>query len=133
MVAKFTQECNFKETETGKQVNQYALGETLGSGAFSKVKSGKDEEGKGYAIKVMLKAGLKKQSRTYYNGPALVTSNYLEMVYNEIMIHSLLEHENIVQLLEIIDSPKDSNLYLVMETCESGQLCQWKQTDGKYY
>jgi polo-like kinase 4 len=43
-----------------------------------------------------------------------------ERVKNEVLVHSQLSHKNILQLFHYFED--ESNVYLVMELCENGEL-----------
>ncbi len=71
-----------------ERINQYLVGAKLGSGAYSKVRLAKRDDHT-YAIKIVDKKHLQKQSRTFYNeSGGMETSTYLELIYNEISIHA---------------------------------------------
>lgn len=81
---------------------------TLGQGTFGKVKLAIHERtGQKVAVKVLEK---KK----------IVDVSDIERVSREIHILKLVRHPNLIQLYEIIETPK--YLFLVMEYCGGGEL-----------
>jgi 5'-AMP-activated protein kinase catalytic alpha subunit len=89
-------------------VTQYLLGKTLGEGTFGKVKLGTHIlTGEKVAIKILEKSKIKNKGD-------------VERVTREIHILKIMRHPNIIQLYEIIETPKQ--LYLIMEMAENGEL-----------
>lgn len=89
-------------------VTQYLLGKTLGEGTFGKVKLGTHIlTGEKVAIKILEKSKIKDKSD-------------IERVTREIHILKIMRHPNIIQLYEIIETPKQ--LYLIMEMADRGEL-----------
>ena len=43
-----------------------------------------------------------------------------------------MSHVNVVQLQEIIDDPRDDNLYLIFEGLPGGQLMEWNEDSYAY-
>jgi 5'-AMP-activated protein kinase catalytic alpha subunit len=81
---------------------------TLGQGTFGKVKLAIHERtGQKVAVKVLEK---KK----------IIDVSDIERVSREIHILKLVRHPNLIQLYEIIETPK--YLFLVMEYCGGGEL-----------
>lgn len=98
-----------KKRQTNKRGN-YILGETIGEGAFAKVKIATHvitEE------KVAIKI-LDKQKLT-----ADMNSDIMR-IKKEINILKSLRHKNVIQLYEIMES--QTTLYIVMEYCEGKEL-----------
>ena len=44
----------------------------------------------------------------------------LYLIHEEIAIMKKLNHENLVQLVEVLDSPEEDSLYMVLELCRKG-------------
>lgn len=89
-------------------VTQYLLGRTLGEGTFGKVKIGTHiVTGEKVAIKILEKSKIKDKSD-------------IERVTREIHILKIMRHPNVIQLYEIIETPKQ--LYLIMEMADKGEL-----------
>lgn len=86
----------------------YVFEKTLGQGTFGKVKLATHEPtGEQVAIKILEKA-------------KIVDVSDIERVSREIHILKLVRHPNIIQLYEIIETPR--YLFLVMEYCPGGEL-----------
>ncbi|CAK88262.1 unnamed protein product (macronuclear) [Paramecium tetraurelia] len=96
------------------QINQYTVLESLGQGAFGKVKKAQNFKGEILAIKIANKKKLKKK--------LLSKSNAYTMLEREIAIMKKISHENVVQLFEVIDDPNKDKLYLVMEYMGKGSI-----------
>jgi len=91
-----------------KMIGRYALGKTLGTGNFSKVKAGADTvTGEMSAIKI-----IDKQQ--------LVEQGLKEMVKREIAFMKMLKHPNIVKLKEVTETA--NHIYLVLELATGGEL-----------
>lgn len=91
-----------------RQIGNYLLGKCIGKGTFGKVKLGThvvtDEK---VAIKILEKDRISDASD-------------VERVAREIHVLKLLRHPNIIQMYEIIETPKQ--LYLIMEYASGGEL-----------
>jgi 5'-AMP-activated protein kinase catalytic alpha subunit len=91
-----------------KSIGHYIIGKTIGEGTFGKVKLGTHIlTGDKVAVKILEKERI--------NDVADV-----ERVSREIHILKLIRHPNIIQLYEIIETPKQ--LYLIMEYANGGEL-----------
>lgn len=85
----------------------YKLGKTLGTGSFATVKIGtKKDSGEKYAIKIINRANLEAEDE--------------EALESEVKIMEKVSHPNIINLVEVFDSPK--KFYMVMEMCRGGEL-----------
>lgn len=91
----------------GKRVGKYELGRTLGSGSFSKVKLGIDDQGKQYAVKIIDKEQLIKEHME-------------EQLKREISVMRMLNHPNCVKLFDVLQT--QNNIYLVLELVTGGEL-----------
>mmetsp|Transcript_20354 Transcript_20354/g.23463 ORF Transcript_20354/g.23463 Transcript_20354/m.23463 type:complete len:443 (+) Transcript_20354:202-1530(+) len=91
----------------GKRVGKYELGRTLGSGSFSKVKLGVDDQGNQYAVKIIDKE-------------QLIREHMEEQLKREISIMRMLNHPNIVKLYDVLQT--QNNIYLVLELVTGGEL-----------
>lgn len=99
------------------RVGQYLLFETLGEGAFGKVKLGVHEEtGEQVAVKIMDKSDIRAQEMTMN-------------VRREIAIMKALKHKNIVNLRQVLTS--SSKLYIVMDLVTGGELFTKILNEGK--
>ena len=100
-----------------KQKGNYILENTIGEGAFAKVKLGKHIiTGEKVAIKILPKQNFSSNSSQNNN----YSSNNISKIQKEINILRRLHHKNIIQLYEIIETK--NNLYIVMEYCEGKEL-----------
>ena len=91
-----------------KVIGPYYIGRTIGEGTFGKVKLGTHSlTSEKVAIKILEKDRIKDTSD-------------VERVAREIHILQLIRHSNIIQLYEIIETPKQ--LYLIMEYASGGEL-----------
>lgn len=88
------------------RVGEYEMGKTIATGAFSKVKLVVHEAtGKQYVAKI-----LPKTNRDVEND-----------IRVEIGILRRVRHDNVVQLIEILESPR--NYYIILEPVLGGDLC----------
>eukprot|EP00929_Paragymnodinium_shiwhaense_P001597 TRINITY_DN10183_c0_g1_i1.p1 TRINITY_DN10183_c0_g1~~TRINITY_DN10183_c0_g1_i1.p1 ORF type:complete len:707 (+),score=150.33 TRINITY_DN10183_c0_g1_i1:129-2249(+) len=91
-----------------KSIGHYVLMKTIGEGTFGKVKLGTHIlTGERVAVKVLEKE-------------RIVDIADVERVAREIHILKLIRHPHIIQLYEIIETPKQ--LYLIMEYAPGGEL-----------
>ena len=98
-----------------KQKGNYILENTIGEGAFAKVKLAKHIiTGEKVAIKILPKRNISSNSKNSRN------NNNISKIKKEINILRRLHHKNIIQLYEIIETK--NNLYIVMEYCEGKEL-----------
>ena len=107
-------------------VNNYILLESLGKGSFGEVKLCKEKmTNELFAIKIVNKLnpnairtctalGLKSM-RLDMDVNAKVNVEYNDDVRREVAIMKKLRHENVIRLYEVIDDPRKSSLYLVIE------------------
>ncbi|KAJ9697829.1 hypothetical protein PVL29_007111 [Vitis rotundifolia] len=76
-----------------------------------------------FAIKIFYKPGLRK---VHITSSETTMSNVLR----EVSIMKMLEHPNIVNLVEVIDDPKSDYLYMVLEYVEGNGTCNISETQG---
>ena len=101
-----------------KKKGPYILGQTLGEGAFAKVKVATQiHTHEKTAIKILDKSRLLEDERD------------VQRLKKEINILKKLHHKNIIQLYEIMESK--TSLYIVMEYCEKGELFDYIVNNGK--
>jgi len=88
-------------------VNDYIMLDTLGKGSYGEVRLCKERRtNKLFAMKIMSKANSKRVKDH-------LASN--EDVKREVAIMKKLSHENVLRLYEVIDDPRSSTLYLILE------------------
>jgi hypothetical protein len=91
-----------------KSIGHYLIGKTIGEGTFGKVKLGTHNvTGEKVAVKILEKH-------------KIVEDVDVERVAREIKILKLARHPNIIQLYEIIETPRQ--LYLITEYVPGGEL-----------
>ncbi|KRW98684.1 Protein kinase-like domain [Pseudocohnilembus persalinus] len=99
---------NLNKLNKNKTIGDYQIIKNLGEGTFGKVKLGVHNQiGEKVAIKILEKN-------------KIIDVADVERVSREIHILKLLRHNSIVQLYEIIETPKQ--LFLIMEYAEKGEL-----------
>lgn len=92
----------------GGGIGHYILGKTIGEGTFGKVKLGTHIlTGETVAVKILERERIKEIAD-------------VERVAREIHILKRVRHPHIIQLYEIIETPKQ--LFLIMEYCNGGEL-----------
>ncbi|CAK9314412.1 unnamed protein product [Citrullus colocynthis] len=107
------------EDENGnKMVNEYVREYKIGSGSYGKVVLYRSRmDGKYYAIKAFHKSHLSKLR-------VAPSETAMTDVLREVLIMKMLEHPNIVNLLEVIDDPDDDRFYMVLEYVEGKWACE---------
>jgi len=99
--------------------DEYEIGETLGTGHFSKVKLGTHRKtGEKVAIKIILKPKGKKADKQNL------------MLKAEVDILTKADHPNVVKLYKVHDTP--GTLFLVMELLTGGELFDRIVAKGHY-
>ena len=97
-----------KKEHKSKSIGHYLIGKTIGEGTFGKVKLGTHNlTGEKVAVKILEKH-------------KIVETIDVDRVTREIKILKLARHPNIVQLYEIIETPRQ--LYLITEYVPGGEL-----------
>eukprot|EP00933_Yihiella_yeosuensis_P071581 TRINITY_DN7978_c0_g5_i1.p1 TRINITY_DN7978_c0_g5~~TRINITY_DN7978_c0_g5_i1.p1 ORF type:complete len:825 (+),score=159.10 TRINITY_DN7978_c0_g5_i1:186-2660(+) len=100
-----------------KSIGHYILGKTIGEGTFGKVKLGTHIlTGEKVAVKILEKE-------------RIVDVADVARVAREIHILKLVHHPHIIQLYEIIETPRQ--LYLIMEFCPGGELFDHIVANGR--
>lgn len=96
-----------KKKET--RIGNYLIGNTIGEGAFGKVKQASHvQTNEKVAIKILNKQRIHEMSGD------------INKIQKEITILKKLRHKSIIQLYEIMESKQ--NLFLIMEFCPKGEL-----------
>ncbi|KAH8150009.1 uncharacterized protein LAJ45_06162 [Morchella importuna] len=131
----------------GARINQYTIKQEIGRGSFGAVHLVEDQTGKRYAMKEFSKSRLRKRSQSHIlrrphaaqrrGGLLSIPShkqsasdihnqeeagNPLYLIREEIAILKKLDHENVAQLIEVLDDPEGDSLYIVLEMCEKGVI-----------
>lgn len=102
---------------TAKSIGHYILMKTIGEGTFGKVKLGTHIlTGERVAVKVLEKE-------------RIVDTADVERVAREIHILKLIRHPHMIQLYEIIETPRQ--LYLIMEYACGGELFDYIVQHGR--
>ncbi|KAL4130208.1 hypothetical protein PRIC2_006214 [Phytophthora ramorum] len=114
-------------------VNNYKIMNMLGEGTFSKVYLCQNEAGAEFALKVINKSILKRKREYKRVDGKLVLSNAFQKVQKEVAIMKKLAHSNLVRLYEVIDSPADDKLFLVLELIRGGQIMYWDDKKFRYF
>ena len=98
---------SFKKTGS-RMLGKYEIQETLGDGAFGKVKAARNTvTGDSVAIKFMDKDKIRQQGMN-------------KQVHREIMSMRKIRHANVVRLIEVLTS--STKIFLVMESVRGGDL-----------
>ncbi|KAL7750248.1 hypothetical protein RI367_004421 [Sorochytrium milnesiophthora] len=112
----------FKETHERRQgqkpssIGYYDFEKNIGAGNFAKVKLATHALTKEkVAIKIIDKAKLDKQTS--------------KKLFREVRIMKLLNHQHIVRLYEVIDTPKE--LYLILEYVPGGEIFDFLVSKGR--
>eukprot|EP00038_Savillea_parva_P006615 m.164795 g.164795 ORF g.164795 m.164795 type:complete len:506 (+) comp12472_c0_seq1:307-1824(+) len=100
-----------------KKIGQYALGETLGTGSFGKVKRAEHVmTGHVVAVKIL-------------NREKVKNLDMVGKIKREIQILKLFYHPHIIKLYQVITSPTD--IFLMMEYVSGGELFDYILQHGK--
>ncbi|XP_061358779.1 serine/threonine-protein kinase GRIK1-like [Gastrolobium bilobum] len=107
------------EDENGnKIINEYIREYKIGSGSYGKVALYRSSvDGKHYAIKAFHKSHLLKLR-------VAPSETAMTDVLREVLIMKMLEHPNIVNLIEVIDDPESDHFYMVLEYVEGKWVCE---------
>lgn len=116
-------EINYEEETGHKIVNEFLFQETLGRGAYSKVKKCINKNTKEeYAVKVINNYLLKKKKKAFdkTNTGSLLIHYMIEDAVNEIKTYKAIpkEHPNVLSLYQILNDKEKDKTYLIMELAE---------------
>ncbi|KAL6979317.1 Serine/threonine-protein kinase grik2 [Sarracenia purpurea var. burkii] len=101
-----------EDDDGNKMVNEYVRECKIGSGSYGKVVLYRSSvDGKHYAIKIFHKSHLSKLR-------VAPCETAMTDVLREVLIMKMLEHPNIVNLIEVIDDRTTDHFYMVMEYVE---------------
>ncbi|CAN6478061.1 unnamed protein product [Victoria cruziana] len=113
-----------KDEDCRKIVNEYIREHTLRVGSLCKVvlyRNSKD--GKQYAVKAFYKSRLMKLR-------VAPSETAMTDVLREVSIMKMVEHPNIVNLIEVIDDPDQDHFYMVLEYVEGDCICEGSGPPG---
>ncbi|KAI9312164.1 hypothetical protein BX666DRAFT_2161655 [Dichotomocladium elegans] len=103
-----------------KCIGEYYVGKTLGKGASGRVKLGVHKyTGEQVAIKIISKSHLAAN-------PAIEKA-----VRREIAIMKLIDHPNVMSLIDVIDDDNSPDLHLILEYVEGGELFEYLVSKGR--
>ncbi|OAY51633.1 serine/threonine-protein kinase GRIK2 isoform X2 [Manihot esculenta] len=107
---KETEKLVRSEDEDGnKMINEYVRVCKIGAGSYGKVVLYQSSiDGKNYAIKAFHKSHLLKLR-------VAPSETAMSDVLREVLIMKMLDHPNIVNLIEVIDDPNTDHFYMVLE------------------
>ncbi|PKA55674.1 Serine/threonine-protein kinase GRIK2 [Apostasia shenzhenica] len=116
---KETRKVIISEDEHGhKMVNEYVRECKIGSGSYGKVVLYRNTiDGKKYAIKVFHKLHLLKLR-------VAPSETAMTDVLREVSIMKMVDHPNIVNLVEVIDDPFSDHFYMVLEYVDGKRVCE---------
>ena len=126
------------DNETGnKIVNEFLFQETIGRGAYSKVKKcinlHTNEE---FAVKILNKRLLRKKKKSYgKTKEGTLKINYMiDDALNEIEIYKAFQqtNQNVIKLYQIINDTKKDKTYLIMELASKGPLVSLNDKTGTF-
>lgn len=106
-----------EDADGNKMINEYVRVCNIGSGSYGKVVLYRNiNDGMQYAIKAFYKSRLSKVH---------VSSSETAMtdVRREVSIMKLMEHPNLINLIEVIDDPTSDRFYMVLEYVECKCIC----------
>ena len=128
-------EVKYDETSGSKMVNEFLFKETLGRGAYSKVKKCINiKTGKEFAVKIINNYLLRKKKKAFdkTKDGTLLIHYMIEDALNEIQTYKSLpcEHPNILSLYQILNDKEKDKTYLIMELAEKGSLVTLDEKTG---
>ena len=133
-----TDKVEIKYDESGnKIVNEFLFQETIGRGAYSKVKKCINMETKEeFAVKIINNYLLRKKKKAFdkTNEGSLLIHYMIEDAINEIKTYKALpcEHPNILSLYQIINDKKKDKTYLIIELAEQGPIVTLDEKTGNF-
>ena len=130
-------EIKYDETSGNKIVNEFLFKETLGRGAYSKVKKCiNTKTNQEFAVKIINNYLLRKKKKAFdkTNEGTLLIHYMIEDALNEIKTYKALpsNHPNILSLYQIINDKEKDKTYLIMELAEQGSLVTLDEKTGVF-
>ena len=128
-------EISYDEKTGQKMVNEFLFQETLGRGAYSKVKKCVNTKtNQEFAVKIINNYLLRKKKKAFdkTNTGSLLIHYMIEDAINEIKTYKALpcEHPNILSLYQIINDKEKDKTYLIMELAEKGSIVTLDEKTG---
>ena len=128
---------NYDKKTGNKIVNEFYFLETIGRGAYSKVKKcinlNTREE---FAVKILNKRLLRKKKKSYgKTKEGTLKINYMiEDAINEINIYKTFpeSNANVITLYQILNDNKKDKTYLIMELAQKGPLVTLNEKTGVF-
>lgn len=122
---KETLKVTLSEDEQGnKMINEYSRECKIGSGSYGKVILYRNTvDGKKYAIKVFHRSHLLK----LHVAPS---ETAMSDVLREVSIMKMVDHPNIVNLIEVINDPLSDHFYMVLEYVEGKLVWEGSSSEG---
>lgn len=115
-----------KEREDPKRVGPWRIGKTIGKGSSGRVKIARHTVTRQYAaVKIVPKP------RETQSNPAEKADKMLLGIEREIVIMKLIEHPNVLRLMDVWET--ESELYLIMEYVEGGELFDYLVKKGRLH
>ncbi|GAA5968961.1 hypothetical protein JCM11641_000793 [Rhodosporidiobolus odoratus] len=116
-----------QEREEPSMVGPWRMGRTVGEGASGRVKLAKhNATGQYAAVKIV-----PKPRRTTQEREAAKADKMLLGIEREIVIMKLIEHPNVLRLMDVWET--GSELYLIMEYVEGGELFDYLVSKGRLH
>ena len=130
-------EIKYEETTGNKIVNEFLFKETLGRGAYSKVKKCiNTKTNQEFAVKILHNYLLRKKKKAFdkTNEGSLLIHYMIEDALNEIKTYKAIpkNHPNILSLYQIINDKEKDKTYLIMELAEQGSLVTLDEKTGVF-
>jgi len=130
-------EINYDEKTGHKIVNEFLFQETLGRGAYSKVKKCiNTETNQEFAVKIINCYLLRKKKKAFdkTTSGSLLIHYKIEDALNEIKTYKALpsDHPNILSLYQIINDKEKDKTYLIMELAEKGSIVSLDEKTGVF-
>jgi len=127
-------ECTFDSQLRVTTVNQYRiLDREAGSGTYCVVQWAESKDKELFAVKVFSRHALEHTQVAFFDETGAATESLQEKVRRELEILAALRHPNLVQLVEVIDDPKQNAMFSVFEALHGGQLLHWKRKHAAYH
>ncbi|CAK8992465.1 Calcium/calmodulin-dependent protein kinase kinase 1 (CaM-KK 1) (CaM-kinase kinase 1) (CaMKK 1) (CaM-kinase IV kinase) (Calcium/calmodulin-dependent protein kinase kinase alpha) (CaM-KK alpha) (CaM-kinase kinase alpha) (CaMKK alpha) [Durusdinium trenchii] len=120
-----------RKDASGKWVNQYHLLQEVGSGTFCKVRLAESAAGI-HAVKRFPRMVMQRRMVAKFDAEGASMVPFQQCIEQEIQILERIHHPQIVELQEVINDPKDDNLYLIFEGLPGCQLMDWSERSCTY-